>query len=144
MGSIRFFLFDLDGEGVGVASAPCTVSGAVTLGFMGAAVDGVTINGRLYPVVRGAATVDAEGFGGVASIVAVNSATRKTYICDRVFRAEDTLVPIQQLTPFDVAKTLKVSLDRVSALEEQTEKLVNAVFGLQLFKEKPENKNKEE
>lgn len=136
MGSIRFVLFDLDGQRMGVASAPCTVSGAVTLGFMGAAVDGVTINGRMYPVVRGTAKVDAGAFEGVSSIVAVNSATRKTYVCDRVFREEDTLVPIQQLTPFDVAKTLMGVLDRVSTLEEQTEKLVNAVFGLLLFEEK--------
>lgn len=130
MPCIDFYLLD---RGIGVAGAAVENRGTLEFRFKGATVDGVTVDGRLYPVVNGTAEIPAEGLFGVFTVAAHNSITRRSYACGSILAADDMLMPLVCFTPAEFAAMASEAEAGVRELTKKVKILEEAVFGIPLF-----------
>ena len=121
-------------RGVGVSDAAAEPrSGTIELYFRGEPVDGVFVGGKLFPVVRGCAAVNLDGFDGVINVTARNSATRKVYTCENLLVVDDYIIPIQAFAPAEYVAMAAEAEQKVKELETKIKNLEAAVFGIPLF-----------
>lgn len=116
-------------ETMGVSDGKPAEGGEVTLSFKGLPVDSVLIGRHRVAVVDGTATVKASTIHGLVSVTAINSATRKSYVCDSLQNVEGTIVPIPRFTPAEYAETAAKALAMAEDLTHRVKHIENAIFG---------------
>ncbi len=120
-------------EGRGLLGGQPKNKGTLRVAFKGASVDGVHVNGILYPVVRGSASIPTDGLDGVVALTAYNSITRRSYDCGSIHVLPDLIAPLPAFTPAEYAAMAVEAKEKADRLEEKVKILWEAVYGAPLF-----------